>query len=208
MAYPQYRGQKDKVHNTGVIMYGGDQTNMWPVEVATDTGRLITTKLAVASTTKALEAAAGYTAKDVLCETDTANSGTVWTFDAIARAAGKGGYITKAVILSETNNVTPRLTLLLFASSALNCELDDNAGSDAPQHADIANFIGAIDFPAMTDLGDDSYAIAAPSTSGNLPLAFCCNSGDDALYGVLVTLDDFTQTGGDDMSIYLTVEQE
>lgn len=34
MAYPQYRGQTDKVHNTGYIIYGGDGTNFYPVLIS------------------------------------------------------------------------------------------------------------------------------------------------------------------------------
>ncbi|KKL64554.1 hypothetical protein LCGC14_2163810 [marine sediment metagenome] len=41
----------------------------------------------------------------------------------------------------------------------------------------------------MSDLGGNSETEATPSTVGNLPLAFNCASGDDALYGVLVTKD-------------------
>lgn len=33
MAYPQYRGQKNKVHNTGITVYGGDGTDMHPISV-------------------------------------------------------------------------------------------------------------------------------------------------------------------------------
>lgn len=40
MAYPQYRGQTDKVHNTGYIIYGGDGTNFYPILVDSD-GKLI-----------------------------------------------------------------------------------------------------------------------------------------------------------------------
>jgi len=159
------------------------------------------------SVTKALEAAVAYTAGDVLCETDTASAGTAWTFAAIARANGAKGYITKAQVISETTAITPRLTLFLF-HTAPTCELDDNAANTALLHADEANYIGKIDFPAMEDIGTgDSEAVATPSTVGNLPLEFECAAAADDLIGVLVTRDAFTQTATDDMIVKLTVEQ-
>ena len=36
MSYPQDKGQTDKVHNTGEIIYGGDGTNFYPIRVLTD----------------------------------------------------------------------------------------------------------------------------------------------------------------------------
>jgi hypothetical protein len=75
-------------------------------------------------------------------------------------------------------------------------------------HADLANYIGKIDFPAMEDLGTgDSEAIATPSTVGGLPLAFECASAADDLIGILVNRDAFTQVAGKEMRVVLTVEQ-
>ena len=173
------------------------------------TNRIGTTSgvLKTVLTTKALEAAAAYDAFDVLSETDTASSGTAWSFAAIARANGAYGYITKAQVISETTNVTPRLTLFLFNATPA-CELDDNAANTALLHADLATYQGKIDFPAMEDIGTgDSEAVATPSTYGNLPLAFQCASDADDLIGVLVTRTAFTQAAGEDMTVVLTVEQ-
>ena len=159
------------------------------------------------SFTKALEAAVAYDAGDVLSESDTASAGTAWTFSAIARANGAYGYIVKAQVISETTALTPRLTLFLFNATP-NCELDDNAANDALVHADEANYVGKIDFPAMEDIGTgNSEAMATPSTYGNLPLAFKCATAADDLIGVLVTRDAFTQTATDDMIVKLTVDQ-
>ena len=163
-------------------------------------------RLVTISTTKALESAVAYSAEDVLSETDTASAGTDWDFDAVGKVNGGTGYIVKAQAICETTAVTPRLTLYLF-NTAPTSELDDNAANTALLHADLANYIGKIDFPAMEDLGGDSESVASPSTSGNLPLAFNCASADDALYGILVTRDAFTNTATNDMTIKLTVEQ-
>lgn len=162
-------------------------------------------RLKTVSVTKALASATAYHAEDVLCETATNTEGTAWTFSAIAKVNGGTGYIVKAQAICETTNVTPRLTLYLFTATPTS-ELDDHAANTALLHADLANYVGKIDFPAMEDLGGDSSALCTPSTSGNLPLAFECASSADDLIGILVTRDAFTNTAGNDMTVRLTVE--
>ncbi len=164
-------------------------------------------RIVTISVTKVLAAASAYHAEDVLSESATNGIGTSWTFTSIARQAGAGGYITKAHAISEATAVTPRLTLFVF-TAAPTCELDDHAANTALLHADLANYVGKIDFPAMEDLGTgDSEAVATPSTYGNLPLAFTCAATSRNLIGVLISRDAFTQVAGNDMVIRLTVEQ-
>lgn len=177
--------------------------------IAAGTNRIGTVSgvLKSVSVTKVLVAATAYDAADVLSESATNGVGTAWTFSAIARANGTGGYITKAHVISETTAITPRLVLYLF-KAAPTCELDDHAANTALLHADLANYIGRIDFPAMSEHGTgDAETLATPSTIGSLPLAFECAAGADDLFGVLVTLDAFTQDAADDMTIVLTADQ-
>jgi len=158
------------------------------------------------SVTKALAAAGNYTGNDVLSES--ASSGTIWTWAAVLPDNGGRGKIVKAVALLETTALTPGLTLYLF-KAAPTSELNDNAANTAVLHADEANFVGAITFPAMTNTGaGDSQAIVTPSlTTGNLPLAFECGSSANDLFGVVVTRDAITgESAGDDLIIKLTVE--
>jgi len=164
-------------------------------------------RLVTVTTTKALEAVGAYSAETVLSNSDTPGAGVDWDFSDVGKVNGGTGYITKAQAISETTAVTPRLTLFLF-NAAPTCELDDQAANTALLHADLANYVGKIDFPAMEDLGTgDSEALATPSTPGNLPLAFNCASADKALYGVLVTRTAVTFGAGDDMTLILTCEQ-
>uniref|UniRef100_A0A6M3KTM2 Uncharacterized protein n=1 Tax=viral metagenome TaxID=1070528 RepID=A0A6M3KTM2_9ZZZZ len=157
--------------------------------------------------TKALEAAAAYAANDVLSESDTNTHGTPWIFSEVARTNGAYGYIRGAMAISESESVTPRLTLFLFNDTPTS-ELDDNATNTAPDSADLAKVVGKIDFPVMESLGTtDSFSVATLSTYGNLPLPFKCASASDDLYGILVTRDAFTQTATDNMTIVLIVEQ-
>jgi len=162
-------------------------------------------RLVTVSVTKALAAAAAYAIGDVLCEN--ATTGVPWTFAAIAKVNGGTGYITKAHAISETTALTPRLTLFLFSATPTS-EMDDNKANTALLHADLANYVGKIDLPAMEDVGTgDSESMATPSTTGNLPLAFECATAADDLIGILVTRDAFTQVATKDMAVRLTVEQ-
>ena len=157
------------------------------------------------SVTKAIAAAGNYAAEDVICED--ATTGTVWTFDKIVYANGRAGYIVKAHALWETTGLTPRLTLYLF-NAAPTTELDDNKANAAPAYADLAQYVGKIDFLALEDLGGMSEAVATPSTYGNLPLGFECATADDALYGILVTRDAITgEVATNSLTIRLEAEQ-
>ncbi len=158
------------------------------------------------SVTKVITTGGAYLAEDVV--SNSTSAGTSWTFSAIARQHGASGYITKAHVISETTAIAPRFTLFVFIATPT-CALNDNAANTALLHADLANYVGKIDFPGMEDLGTgDSEAVATPSTTGNLPMGFTCAAAADDLYGVLVTRDVFTQTAGDDIIVRLTVEQD
>lgn len=156
------------------------------------------------SVTKAIAAAGNYIADDVLSEN--VSSGTVWTFTDVVPVNNDKGYIVKAHALWETLGLTPSLTLFLF-TAAPTSELNDNLPNTAPLHADIANYIGRIDFPAMSGAGGDSESVAVPSTSGNTPLAFQCASASRDLIGIVVTNDAITgEVATNDLIIRLTVE--
>jgi hypothetical protein len=163
-------------------------------------------RLVSVGVTKALASATAYHAEDVLSESATNGVGTAWTFAAIAKVNGGTGYIVKAQAICETTAVTPRLTLYLFNATPTS-ELDDHAANTALLHADLANYVGKIDFPALEDVGGDSEVVVSPSTYGNLPLAFQCATAADDLIGILVTRDAFTNTATNDVRIVLTSEQ-
>ena len=158
----------------------------------------------VVSVTKAIAAAGNYDAEDVLSES--ASAGTAWQFSDIARK-GSRGYITNAKVVSETTGLTPRLTLYLF-KAAPTSNLNDRVANTAVLHADLANYVGRIDFMALEDLGGDSEAVVSPSTVGNLPLAFECAPDDGDLHGILVTRAAITgEVAADDYTVSLTSEE-
>ena len=157
--------------------------------------------------TQAVAAAEDYTANDVL--SSNATTGVIWNFAEVVDHNGGSGYITKAQITVETTGQAHRLTLFLFAQSA-SSELDDNKANTGPADADRGFYLGKIDLPALESLGaGNSDTVATPSspTSG-IPFAFTCAVGDQDLYGILVTRDDFAnETATDDYVISLTIEQ-
>ena len=155
--------------------------------------------------TQALAAATAYHANDVMCSS--AATGVQWTFAAIFRANTTYGRIVKATLQSQSENVVPECVAYVFNAAATTVD-EDHAANTNPDAADLANYIGKVDFPALESLGTtDSVAVCTPSTYGNLPLAFTCSSTADDLFGVLVTRDAFTQTATDDITIKLTAEQ-
>lgn len=144
-----------------------------------------------------------YAANDVISEDATADTGTAWTF----AHPGNSGLITRATVVKDAGSDTPALTLFLFRGTPTG-ELDDNAANTNPVYADIADYIGHIDFDAMESLGaSTSWVLATPGTGGNLPLPFVIDD-EDNLYGVLVTRDAWTPGSGEKITITLQVERD
>ena len=155
--------------------------------------------------TKALAAAANYDAEDVLSES--AGTGTAWTFAQAARSNGGSGAILAVYDIFQTTNLTPRLTVYWYKATPT-CVLNDNVANTSVKNADKANYLGRTDISTMEDLGGISESIATPSTVGNLPLVFTCASDADDIIGVVVTRDGFSdEIATDELSIVIVVEQ-
>ncbi len=174
------------------------QTRVWGIG-----GRTLTVAV-----TRTLDASGGnYAAEDVVSDDDTASGGTAITFDGISTKLGGAGYITNASILCSTTGLAWRLTLYLYRVTPTVGELDDNAVNTSVHTTDRPNYVKKIDFPAMEDLGGNSETEATSSTVGNIPISFNCATGDDALYGILVTRDAETnEASGMTIVISLTSE--
>ncbi len=156
------------------------------------------------SVTKALASAGDYAAEDVMSES--ASAGTAWIFNLLAVEDGARGFLVKAHAIFETTALAPDLTLYLFNALPTSA-LDDNVANTALLHADLANYIGRIEFPAMTDTGGDSEALVVPGSpaTARLPLAFKLASGSKTLWGIVVTNSAITgEVATDDLTIRLT----
>ncbi len=176
----------------------------------TNWSKVKNTQLVRVSRTKASVTGGAYSAKDVISEQTTNAANTSWIFTDVVAQNGGAGYIVKAVAVCETTNITPRISLLLF-NTVPTCELDDNAASNCPLHADLANYIGRLDFPAL-DSGNfgtqnDSSAMIVPGSYQGIPLGFTCATADNDLYGVAVTWDAFTSVAGDDWTFFLVIDR-
>ena len=157
---------------------------------------------------KAIDASDGaYAANDVVNDDNCCTTADPWTFTSMAAANGGEGKIYSATIFSETRNIEPRLTLLLFNASPTGM-LQDNVANTNPLPADRAKYIGRIEFPALNKVSAHvaSTSSATPSTVGGLPLGYKCAAGTTSVYGVLVAEDAFTQVATEDIEITLMVE--
>lgn len=146
-----------------------------------------------------IAAAGNYDANDILSQSASNGVGLHWVFDAIAPTGG-AGFITKALITCSATGLLCRFRLHLF-NAVPTGELDDNAAMSIVI-ADRAKWIGYLDFPAMANLGTMSAAM-----NDTVRFKFDCASADDALYGVLVTLDAETnEAAGMTVAITLSVD--
>jgi len=148
-----------------------------------------------------------YSANDVVNDTTCTTTATAWLFTNMARTAGGYFKIHDASIFSESENIEPRLTLMLFNATPTGA-LADNVANTNPLPADRTKYLKELFFPALSKITTSvaSIAVASGSTVGNLPLTGKCAAGSTTVYGVLKTLDIFTQTATDDIEIVLQVE--
>ncbi len=148
----------------------------------------------VVTATKTIVAAGDYAAEDVI--SDSASAGTVWTFEKVAAVPGGSGTINKALILCQTTDQAHRTRLYLFNNSTLTGIKNDNVLSTTPVYSEASKCIGWIDYNGFEDKGGCSQTLSTPSTSGNLPLSFKCEVNNRDIYGILITLDAFTNETG------------
>jgi len=128
-------------------------------------------------------ASGAYTAEDVVSESTTL--GQPWNFQNCARIAGGGGRIHDALILAETTNIASWFSLFLHTAHPT-CNLQDAAPNTAFALADRGIAVVRIEFPACDDIGSGmSETVSTPSTVGNLPKTFVCETGSRDLWGVL-----------------------
>ena len=167
-----------------------------------------TAKIVPISVTKALAAAGNYSANDVMSESATV--GTAWNFANVVGKNGASGKIKSATINAETAAIVPAITLYLFnvlPTSVLN----DGITNTAILEADVAKYVGRIDFPALENLGTvgDANAVVTEADGGNVPFDFKCAAADVDLYGIAVTRDaEAGEVAGENLTIELLIERD
>lgn len=151
---------------------------------------------------------ASFSANDVLgnddcCSTDA----TYWTFNNMANSNGGYGVIDYATIFSESEDIEPRLTMMLFNAPPTG-ELRSNWPNTNPLPTDRTKYVGEVAWAALDKVSSSvaSVQVASSSTVGKLPLFYKCAAGSTTLYGILKTLDDFTQTDTDDIEVSFQIK--
>lgn len=133
---------------------------------------------------------------------DSTSAPTLLTFSNIARIAAGTGYITKARLMTDGATNVARFRLHLYHTAPTQI----NDGSPFTElWVNRANRIGRIDFDACFTEGTGSTAAGSLNTA--VRLAFGCDSGLQAVYGILESLDPFTPASGQNFYIELTAEQ-
>ncbi len=150
-----------------------------------------------ATASKTLAAAGNYDPADILSESASNGVGTAWEFKHMAPREGTPGVIFMATAKCSEDSITCRLRLHLFTATPTTSEMDDNAAK-AMTNADRTLYLGYIDLPAMTDMGEFSFA---QSTGVNY--AYVCAAGASSLFGVVETLDAET---AETASMVLTID--
>lgn len=144
-----------------------------------------------------------YAALDVVSDSTVAS--TLMRFANIARALGKGGYITKAKVTTDNKLFLPRLRLWLFTVNNPTVNAD-NAGFGL-KYANRSLRVGYIDFPALSTENSSNSDAAQAQRTDDLRLAFTCDPASQDLYGLLETLDAATPTSGQNFYVDLESEQ-
>lgn len=131
-----------------------------------------------------IAAAGDYAANDVLSQSASNGVGVAWVFSSIARASGGTGIVIGGTLTCSVAAMTPALRLWLFKANPSNSELDDNAAFSFSA-TDRALLVGWLDFSPLISGGGVSVGVWKGSQE------FITSGGDD-LYGILQTLDAFT----------------
>ena len=157
---------------------------------------------------KNFDAAEAYAINDVMSDDvcTTTSPGEYWTFAGMAAVNGGYGVIDFATLFLETENVDPRIDLILFNAVPTGV-LTDNLANTNPGKEDIASWVGNLALVATNKEAAlvASTSQAGPSTIGGCPLYYKCAAGSTTLYGVTVTRSIVTLTANDDCAIALQV---
>ena len=148
----------------------------------------------------AIAAAGDYAANDIL--SDSTSAGVSWLFSNLARISGGSGIVTRAVVTCSVEAFAPRLRLWLFNTTPTTTSLNDNVAFSLDAD-DRTKVIGYLDFPAMADAGEVSYA-------QNVDVRLALKAvGSAHIYGVLQTLDAITnESAGMTITLELHILQD
>lgn len=169
-------------------------------EVAASNGLpMLHTRSLVNVTVQFAAAAAGdYADNDVI--SDSVGAGNDLEFAGMARVAGGGGIIRKAIFTCSVEAFVATTRLWLFHTDPTGTNKNDNVAFSWVI-ADRDKLAGYIDFGASEDYGTVSMVMASPN------LSYKCAAADTKLYGILQARDAFTNEAAG-MTIGITLHAE
>ena len=129
-----------------------------------------------------------------------------WVLKNAAREKGGSLYITKFQVIAQPESQTFRTAWQVFTRAPITA-LTDNGAAASPVVSDEQFFEDEIAVPALLSRGAGSYAVATPSTTGNLPMAVTCLPGSRDLYLAGITLDATTFTATERLTIKVKIER-
>ena len=138
-----------------------------------------------------------YIAKDTVA--DLATGAHVWKWAGLLGAsqlAGSSGKIVRAVLL--TDQVTNTEVFRLHLYSAAPTALGDNVPCTAPLLADVATYLGPVDFPAAVGEATSSAAHAVSVVEHQI-----ASDANGDIYGILEAVGGFTPAANQKWEITL-----
>lgn len=143
-----------------------------------------------------------YSANDAISSSTSAPAAIIFDLANCSVPAGGSGYLVKARLVTNKNDITPRIRVHLYKSAPT--QINDNSPFTL-LWANRANRIGYIDFPALATAGTGSDA--THSLVADLRLPFKLAAGETRLWAIIQTLDAFTPSSGQQLFFSLLADR-
>ena len=131
-------------------------------------------------------------------------AGTLSEITGVARINQGTGYITGIRVTTNAKSLTPRFRLHFFNASNPTFAADYASWKDL--YADISKRIGYYDLPAMVTAADATNSDCSRTLDFTMRIPFNCAAATTSLFVGIETLDAFTPTNGQKITIVLNSE--
>jgi len=131
-------------------------------------------------------------------------AGTLSEITGVARINQGTGYITGIRVTTNAKSLTPRFRLHFFNASNPTFAADYASWKDL--YADISKRIGYYDLPAMVTAADATNSDCSRTLDFTMRIPFDCAAATTSLFVGIETLDAFTPTNGQKITIVLNSE--
>ena len=131
-------------------------------------------------------------------------AGTLSEITGVARINQGTGYITGIRVTTNAKSLTPRFRLHFFNASNPTFAADYASWKDL--YADISKRVGFYDLPAMVTAADVTNSDCSRTLDFTMRIPFNCAAATTSLFVGIETLDAFTPTNGQKITIVLNSE--